>query len=315
MTPTVLLTGAAGPAGRSLLTQLRSRGVAVVAVDADPARGARPGPVKDTAGGAPSAVGAGFQVKQVPLARDLAFLPEVERIARVTGTDLVIPTVSEELPVFAARRADEDTTPVLVGHAAAVAVADDKFATASVLHAAAVPVPAFGRPSDFASFEAARDALGGTLVVKPRVSRGGRGVQLLDAGWQGDWTRLPARSVVQRFAPGTEYAPVVYRGPSGAATVVVVLEKTELAQGAVGNAVSVRRVEEPDVADVARDAVMALDLRGPVDLDVRRDHAGVPRVLEVNARFGANSAQAPEILDAMLADLDAWRIRRRRAAS
>jgi carbamoyl-phosphate synthase large subunit len=314
--PAILLTGAAGPAGRSLLAQLRHRGVTVVAVDANPARADGPGGATSGAGTvvAPGR-GADRPVRVVPLARHVRFLPEIERIAQEGGADLVVPTVSEELPVLAARRDDPGATPVLLGHAKAVADADDKLATATVLRAAAVPVPAFGRPEDFGSVEEAHDALGGALVVKPRVSRGGRGVLLVDAGWRGIWSGMPAQAIVQRFAPGTEYAPVVYRGPSGDTTAVVVLEKTELAQGAVGNAVSVRRVEEPDVADVARRAVVALDLHGPVDLDIRRDHDGVPRVLEVNARFGANSAAAPELLDAVLADLDAWLTGRRRAAS
>ena len=48
-------------------------------------------------------------------------------------------------------------------------------------------------------------------------------------------------------------------------------------------------------------AVRALGLTGPVDVDVRRLVDGRPVVLEVNARFGANSAAAPELLDAVLA--------------
>jgi carbamoyl-phosphate synthase large subunit len=48
--------------------------------------------------------------------------------------------------------------------------------------------------------------------------------------------------------------------------------------------------------------VRSLDLVGPVDIDVRRRADGRPVVLEVNARFGANSAWAPEVLDAVLAD-------------
>ena len=36
---------------------------------------------------------------------------------------------------------------------------------------------------------------------------------------------------------------------------------------------------------------------------LRRRADGVPVVLEVNARFGANSAHAPELLDAALASV------------
>ena len=57
-----------------------------------------------------------------------------------------------------------------------------------------------------------------------------------------------------------------------------------------------------DVVATAVAAVEALDLVGPVDLDIRRDDAGRPVVLEVNARFGANSAGAPDLLGAALGE-------------
>jgi carbamoylphosphate synthase large subunit len=44
-------------------------------------------------------------------------------------------------------------------------------------------------------------------------------------------------------------------------------------------------------------------LQGPADVDIRCGADGVPAVLEINARFGANSAYAPEIVDALL---DEW---------
>ena len=55
-----------------------------------------------------------------------------------------------------------------------------------------------------------------------------------------------------------------------------------------------------DVALLAVRAGRALKLTGPVDLDVRRLADGRPVILEVNARFGANSSLAPEILEHVL---------------
>ena len=48
----------------------------------------------------------------------------------------------------------------------------------------------------------------------------------------------------------------------------------------------------------------ALDLVGPVDLDVRRLADGTPVVLEVNSRFGAVSAPAHPSCSAAV--LDEW---------
>lgn len=61
-------------------------------------------------------------------------------------------------------------------------------------------------------------------------------------------------------------------------------------------------VKAADVADIAARAIDALGVVGPADVDVRRDARGTPLVLEVNARFGANSEHAPELLRSTLRD-------------
>jgi carbamoyl-phosphate synthase large subunit len=37
-----------------------------------------------------------------------------------------------------------------------------------------------------------------------------------------------------------------------------------------------------------------------LDIDIRRRSDGIPVVLEINARFGANIRYAPEVLEAVL---------------
>ncbi|MET1064293.1 MAG: ATP-grasp domain-containing protein [Arthrobacter sp.] len=290
MKPRVLVTGAGGPAGRALAAQLQDRGIPVLGTDIRelPAR-------------------AGLRVVPVPPASDPDLVPALRRLVVQEGINVVIPTVSDELPQLAACRAAFGAdVRVIIGDPGPVALANDKLCTAWHLHSAGVPVPLFGVPADFADADAAMAALGGPIVVKPRVSRGGRGVIVLDGTMDVDWRRLPEGQIVQEFIPGAEYGPMVFGTPAhnSAAPFVVVVEKTELAQGNVGNAVSTRRAEAGeaiDVGNVALAAVRALGLTGPVDVDVRRRADGTPVVLEVNARFGANSGRAPELLDAVLA--------------
>jgi carbamoylphosphate synthase large subunit len=117
-----------------------------------------------------------------------------------------------------------------------------------------------------------------------------------------DWPAIAALGdgyILQEFAAGTDFAPNIHLGRDGKA-VVVVLEKTELKEGIVGNAKSVRRVDAPDVADLAAAAARAVGLSGPLDIDIRRRSDGIPVVLEINARFGANIRYAPEVLEAVL---------------
>lgn len=240
----------------------------------------------------------------VPRADSPNFMSALRAIVRRLGVDVVVPTVQEELPIFAAI-GDLLGARVVIGPSAGVAIAQDKLFTMWALESAGVSVPDFAAAEDVAAASSAPTRSGGfPLVVKPRTSRGGRGVQVIDDASQ--WEQIGQAGpgqIVQSFAAGDEYAVQAYVSPVTGDVHTVVLAKTALKQGRVGNAAGVRRSDtDADVAQVAAGAVRALRLVGPVDVDVRRTDDGVPVVLEVNARFGANSAHAPELLDAVLRD-------------
>ncbi|MEU2200178.1 ATP-grasp domain-containing protein [Isoptericola sp. NPDC019482] len=291
---TILVTGAAGPAGRTLGTQLARRADAarrrVVGVDLSPV----PLPGFDT-------------VEKVPAAVDPAYdAATIELLVRHRPR-LVVPTVSDELPRLAVlARAAGLGDAVVLSPPGPTAVADDKLLTMWALDRRGVAVPRHAPADALGSAAEALAWAGGPVVVKPRVSRGGRGVRVVEDPRDPGWSSLDASWIVQEFAPGTEYSPQVYRSPADGACVVVLLEKTGRKQGRVGNATAVDRLPAGAVDDVARLAARtaeALELVGPLDMDVRRLADGTPVVLEVNARFGAVSAGAPELLDSVL---DEW---------
>lgn len=251
----ILVTGVGGPAGRSVATQLRQRRIDVVGVDLVP-------PDSDTT--------------RVPAARDPEFVPRLTELAQ--RVDLVIPTVSEEL-VPLARLGDPK---IVVGSPDAVAVADDKWLTFLHLFDVGVAVP--------------RSCLGGDpvlqgidLVSKPRVGRGGRGVEVHRGG---ALTTRDRTRIVQELLPGREYVVNLYLTGTPGRDVIEVLEKAD----------GIRRTRAPDVAALAWSAAATIGLRGPVDVDVRRRADDQPVVLDVNARFGAHSAHTPALLDTLLAE-------------
>ncbi|GIF74976.1 ATP-grasp domain-containing protein [Asanoa siamensis] len=217
-----LVTGAGGPAGKALLAALAERGYPATGVDAAP----------DGAG-----------VDTVPFADHPCFLAEVLRAAARHRAGIVVPTVSEELPPLAAAAQGRRHAPwIVVGTPPAVAAAADKWRTARLLDLAGVPVPRTllaGWPEP--------DRLGVPYLSKPRRGRGGRGVRLHGTPGAGP-PPTDDDHVLQEYAPGAEYAVDLY------GDAVVVLRKTLLRQGLVGNAVTVTREEAPDVADVARAA-------------------------------------------------------------
>ena len=295
---TILVTGVGGPAGRSVTTLLLDRAHQVIGTDMQA--------VDASLLPAEPEKRANIRIFQVPPARDPGFLLAVLEIAKREHPDLIIPTVSEELPVFAGGWRWGDQFPVLISSSRAVEIANDKYLTCSTLAGRGVSVPRFALPSQVHSAADLAEKIGWPCISKPRVGRGGREVALHS---EGDWPLIQGlgdRYILQEFAPGTDYAPNLYLGPDGQA-VVVAIEKTELKEGIVGNALRVKRVdsarEAGDVTDLAVAAGRAAGLTGPLDVDIRRRADGVPVVLEINARFGANIRHAPEILDAALSRL------------
>ena len=281
---TFLVTGVGGPAGQNVTTLLLERKHRVVGTDMR------------------ALALVGIEFYPVPPAGAPDFLSTIHAIAAREQVDLIIPTVSEELPVFANDWKWQDSFRVLVSPAEAVNTANDKYLTAAALSNSRVAVPRFALPSQVHSLEEVARNLGWPCISKPRVGRGGREVILHP---KQDWPaviRLNDHYILQEFAVGTDYAPNVCLGRDGQA-VVVVLEKTELKEGIVGNAKQVKRVDAPDVAELATATARTVGLLGPLDIDIRRRKEGAPVVLEINARFGANIRHAPEVLDAALGAL------------
>lgn len=285
MSETVIVTGVGGPAGRAAAAWLSGRGVRVVGTD-----------LRDV-----ESPGGCF--RRVPAALDPAYGGALLALVEAERAALLVPTVSEELPGVARLR------PALVARGCAVAmgapegvdVAADKLLTARALDAAGVAAPrSFPASTPRAALLA---ALGLPLLAKPRIGRGGRGVRVFHAAPEVP-AEPPGDVVWQEFLPGDEFDVNLFVGLRGEPPVAVVLRKTALRDGETGNAAGVERADHPAVREVAERAVRALALAGPLDVDVRLRRDGTPAVLEINARLGANSLSAPEVLEALAA---AWR--------
>ncbi len=281
----ILVTGVGGPAGRSIAALLLERGYSILGTDMQ------------------LLVVEGYPFFQVPPARNQSFISAIAAIAQKNQVDLIIPTVSEELPIFASQWILGDRLPVLVGSARAVEIANDKYLTATTLVSRGVNVPRFMLPSQAHTPTDIQTAIGWPCISKPRIGRGGREVTVRQPEDIAAIQALGDGFILQEFASGTDYAPNAFTAQGGH-DLVVVLEKTELKEGIVGNAKSVRRVEAKDIARTALAAAHAAGLMGPMDIDIRRRADGSPVVLEINARFGANIRYAPEILDAALGQVE-----------
>ncbi|HEY5198496.1 MAG TPA: ATP-grasp domain-containing protein [Solirubrobacteraceae bacterium] len=265
MTVRVLVTGAGGAAGTAVLRALVDHDVELVAVDCDPHA-------------------AGLYLTDeapalVPRGDDPGFVAAVAELVRDRRIDVVIPTVDEELivlaravPAFAA-----DGALVMVPSADSLARTLDKH---RLVTAAAATVPCPRTELLDAALELAGWEL--PLIVKPRSGRGGVGVALIeDAGalaaypHDGTW-------IVQELLPGEEYS--VDTLVAGTGEIVAAVPRLRLKVDS-GVAVTARTVHDDELERLAGAAVRATGLRGPANVQLRRDRAGRPRLLEINPRF------------------------------
>lgn len=278
----VLVTGVGGPAGQSVRMLLLEAGHSVLGTDMRLVEMVSRG-----------------EFQQSPAADDGQYIDWLMEMAQ--RVDYIIPTVQEELPVLAAVRTTLGC-PVLIGERQPVEIAHDKFLTAQVLAQADVDVPEFSLPSALNLVNSRR--LGWPRVSKPRMGREGRNVTVYDT--PEEFSRAASLGdayIVQEFMPGVEYSVNLFlcEDPHDAVlNTVAVLQKVCLRNGRTGNADAVQAVVAPDVAEVAVAAAQAIGLTGPIDMDVRRRRDGIPTVLEINARFGANIRHAPQVFDAAL---------------
>jgi carbamoylphosphate synthase large subunit len=281
MNNVILITGVGGPAGRSAASYVRGKGLRTIGAD-----------MRDV--DTPVDV-----FRQLPPVSGETFIEELLALIGKERPSLLIPTVSEELPVVARLIADirKRGCSVFISQPDAVDTAHDKLRTMRFFEHTDVGVPRTFDESTPREF--VLQALGTPCLAKPCIGRGGRGVVV----YRSDGELLAEKRsglLYQEFVPGEEYDLNLFVANDGTVESSAVLRKTLLKQGVVGNAESVVRDDQRDVDDLGRRAAARLGLSGPVDMDIRRRVDGTPLLLEINARVGGNVLAAPEILDALL---------------
>lgn len=268
----VLVTGAATPAGRSVLDQLRARGLHAIGADHGPA----PHPDEEWV--------------RLPAVGDPHYVNEVTATLARLHADLLIPTGGDLHLVGAANNLPQ----AVIAPLEAVVAAGDRWLTTRRLAAAGIAVPLSVHGWQVSG--PVKDLIGEPFLVRQRTGQG-RGIRLFQS-----WSEAPEFSsaeIVAELVPGPAHRADVHLSDD-ARDVVVVTTVGAVDDPATGSAV-VERIDAPDVAALALAACRELGILGPAEVDIRRRTNGSPVVLGINARFGEHSHHSPEILDAVLA--------------
>ena len=264
--PRVLVTGAGGPSGVSILRAMEGEPVTMLAADIDP-------------------FAAGLYLVApdrraiLPRGDDPLFADQLLERCRRDGVDVVVPTVDTELLPLAERREDYAAAGVALVLASeeTLGACLDKWALAARCRGH-VRVPETLLVD--AAFDPAPIAL--PVIVKPRSGSGSRGIRLVERRAELEALERDGTLLVQEHLPGAEYSLDVLARADGHVAGVVPRERLKVDSGI---AVTGRTLHDEGLETFARTVARRIALTTVANVQVKLDAAGVPALLEVNPRF------------------------------
>lgn len=221
----------------------------------------------------------------IPFGADDGFVAALREIVRREQPDFIIPLVDEEIPKVHRFVAAEAPHIRIVGPTLEFSeLVMDKWEMARALDARNVAVARTWLASD-------ASAATYPAIVKPRSGRGSRGLAFLDsaqdlAGYLAAAPKSADHYIVQDRLRGREFTTSVVMGLDG--TLFSIVPK-EAADKRGITQVGITRVV-PAIDTLCRQVTLALDPRGPFNVQLILGEDGVPRIIEINPRYSTTMA-------------------------
>jgi len=217
---------------------------------------------------------------RVPFSDDPAYLDEIRTICDTHGIGLIVPTIDDEVPRFAARRAEFEAAGIRVAVPTlrTAEVCTDKFATCRRLRMARVAVAETWLPAKLPDAE----ALAYPLFIKPRGGRGGvQAFPVRDANELRFFLSYVQDPVVQRYLDGPEFTLDLLCDFDGRPLSIVPRERVVIRSGVIDRG---RTVNDSALINLALECAKVFQFAGAVNIQCRVVQ-GVPTVFEINPRF------------------------------
>jgi len=215
---------------------------------------------------------------RVPMSSDPMYLDEVLAICASDGVRLVVPTIDDELPVFAAARDAFHARGISVACSPepANAICNDKLATCRHLRQAGVSAAL-----SYAAGEVPADAAL-PLFVKPRTGRGAVGAFAVRSRRELEFfLEYVADAIVQEYLDGPEFTIDVLCDAEGRPVAIVPRERVVIRAGVIDRG---RTVNDARLLALAMDACRAIRFAGPLNIQCRM-RGNTPVIFEINPRF------------------------------
>jgi carbamoyl-phosphate synthase large subunit len=215
---------------------------------------------------------------QVPLSTDPAYLEAIDRVCRFERIGLLVPTIDDELTLFAERAAALAAAGVrvVVSPPETTAACNDKLETSRVLKAHGLPAVDTYLP------EALPATAAYPLFIKPRYGRGGVGAFPVTSEGQLTFFRdYVTDPVLQPYLNGPEFTIDVLCDFDGEPLSVVPRERVVIRAGVVDRG---RTVRDAALIDLGIACARAMRCVGAINIQCRVVD-GQPIIFEINPRF------------------------------
>jgi carbamoyl-phosphate synthase large subunit len=214
----------------------------------------------------------------VPLSSAPDYLAEIRTICELESVTLVIPTIDDELELFAQARESFAARGIRVAVSSpeTAALCNDKLATCEHLRARGVAAAATYLPATLPV------DLPLPLFIKPRVGRGGIGAyraqSARDLAFFADYV---PQAIVQEYLDGPEFTIDILCDFQGRVLSAVPRERVVIRAGVIDRG---RTSNDPALLDLAIACARAIPFAGAVNIQCRVVN-GRPVVFEINPRF------------------------------
>ncbi len=215
----------------------------------------------------------------VPLSTSPEYIPSVIEVCKKEKISLLVPTIDEEVPLFAKHKDNFSkigvTIPVVneqVGE-----ICNDKYKTYLYFKEKGLPMAKTYLPEDIKKTTPAFP-----LFIKPRIARGAVGAfpvrSMKELDFFLEYVKDP---VVQRFLAGKEYTIDVLCGLDGRVLSVVPRERLVIRSGVSDRG---KTYKNRKMIELAEKVAKEIGIIGPANLQCK-EHNGKITFFEVNPRF------------------------------
>ena len=215
---------------------------------------------------------------RVPLATDPDYINELLAICEAEHVRLAVPTIDDELPVFAAARDAFRSIGVMTACSpeATATLCNDKYTTCKRLIEAGVPAARSYLPAHLT------DGMALPLFIKPRVGRGAIGAFPVRTPEELDFfLHYVETPIVQEYLSGPEYTIDVLCDFEGKPLSIVPRERVVIRAGVIDRG---RTVNDRRLMALAEAACAAVPFIGPINIQCRM-RGDQPVIFEINPRF------------------------------